>query len=52
MKNLVSMKDLSVEQIMAILTQAQAFRDGESSQFNKKIYNDQIYFLNQVHEQK
>ena len=29
------MKDLSVEQIMAILTQAQAFRDGESSTLTK-----------------
>ena len=31
MKNLVSMKDLSADQIHSILNQAQAFHDGTSS---------------------
>jgi aspartate carbamoyltransferase catalytic subunit len=44
MKNLVSMKDLSVEQIMAILTQAQAFREGESSNLTKKYTMTNLFF--------
>ncbi|MFF2752414.1 aspartate carbamoyltransferase catalytic subunit [Psychrobacillus sp. NPDC058041] len=44
MKNLVSMKDLSVEQIMAILKQAQLFQEGASSQLEQNYTMANMFF--------
>ncbi|QUG41021.1 aspartate carbamoyltransferase catalytic subunit [Psychrobacillus sp. INOP01] len=44
MKNLVSMKDLSVDQIHAILKQAQAFRDGTTSTLTNKYTVSNLFF--------
>ena len=44
MKNLVSMKDLSVDQIHAILNQAKAFRDGTSSTLRNNIHGFKSVF--------
>lgn len=44
MENLVSMKDLSVEQITAILEQAQAFREGAVSTLNNKYTMANLFF--------
>lgn len=44
MKNLVSMKDLSVEQILAILKQAQAFREGAVSTLKNKYTMANLFF--------
>lgn len=44
LENLVSMKDLSVEQIMAILKQAQAFREGASSTLRNTYTMANLFF--------
>ena len=44
MKNLVSMKDLSVDQIMAILKQAQAFREGAHSTVKNSYTMANLFF--------
>ncbi|WP_313891352.1 aspartate carbamoyltransferase catalytic subunit [Psychrobacillus sp.] len=44
MKNLVSMKDLSVEQIRAILEQAQAFREGAKSTLKNHYTMANLFF--------
>lgn len=44
MKNLVSMKDLSVDQIHAILNQAQAFREGACSNLTTKYTVSNLFF--------
>ncbi|WP_342560476.1 aspartate carbamoyltransferase catalytic subunit [Psychrobacillus sp. FSL W7-1457] len=44
MKNLVSMKELSVEQIIAILEQAEAFRTGAASTLKSKYTMANLFF--------
>ncbi|WP_144509339.1 aspartate carbamoyltransferase catalytic subunit [Bacillus sp. FJAT-22090] len=44
MKNLVSMKELSVEEIMALLEQAHAFREGATSTLNKNYTMANLFF--------
>ena len=44
MRNLVSMKELSIDQIHAILNQAQAFRDGVSSTLRNKYMVSNLFF--------
>lgn len=44
MKNLVSMKDLSVEQIMSILKQAQLFQEGASSTLKNNYTMANLFF--------
>ncbi|MFJ7825022.1 aspartate carbamoyltransferase catalytic subunit [Psychrobacillus sp. NPDC096623] len=44
MKNLVSMKDLSIDQIHEILNQAQAFRDGNTSALKNKYTVSNLFF--------
>lgn len=44
MKNLVSMKDLSVDQIHAILKSAQAFREGATSTLTNKYTVSNLFF--------
>ena len=44
MKNLVSMKDLSVDQIHEILKQAQVFRDGTTSVLTNKYTVSNLFF--------
>lgn len=44
MKNLVSMKDLSVDQIHAILEQAQAFREGAISTLTNRFTVSNLFF--------
>ncbi|SDM52511.1 aspartate carbamoyltransferase [Psychrobacillus sp. OK028] len=44
MNNLVSMKDLSIDQIHEILNQAQAFRDGNTSSLKSKYTVSNLFF--------
>ncbi|QFF98399.1 aspartate carbamoyltransferase catalytic subunit [Psychrobacillus glaciei] len=44
MKNLLSMKDLTVEEIMSILKQAQLFREGASSQLKQDYTMANLFF--------
>jgi len=44
MRNLVSMKELSVAQIHALLNQAQAFRDGTASTLKNKYMVSNLFF--------